>query len=91
MDCATNHIVDRVLHNAAMSKKTLKQIVIPVLVLVLLASASVTVHAATEEPVHAYTTVGDPMKTGFGYGLLALGAVAVVTFLTRYVADRVRR
>ena len=74
-----------------MSKYTAKQLITAAIVLVLLASASVTVHAATEEQVHAYTTTGSGVKTGFGYALLILGAIGVLTFLSRTVTDMRRR
>gem|GEM_PF-967734 len=78
------------LHNAAMSKNTVKQIVIPILVVILLAGASVSVHAATEDPVHAYTTTNSDVKAGFGYGLLVLGGIAVFTFLSRAFFTKTR-
>jgi len=80
-----------VLHNANMSKHTLKYVVFPILVVVLLAGTSVTVHASTDEPVHAYTTTASGVKAGFGYGLLALGVIAMLTFLSRTVWARTRR
>jgi hypothetical protein len=74
-----------------MSKNTVKQVVIPVLVVVLLAGASMTVHASTDEPVHAYTTTASGVKTGFGYGLLAVGVVAMLIFVSRSFMTRTRR
>jgi len=78
-------------HNAAMPKYTIKQLVIAAIVVVLLASASATVHASTGESTHAYTTTSSGVKTGFGLGLLALGAIALVTFLSRAIVDKARR
>lgn len=83
--------LDSVLHNAAMSKNTVKQVVIPVLVVVLLAGASMTAHASTDETVHAYTTTASGVKAGFGYGLLAVGVVAMLIFVSRSFMTRTRR
>ncbi|MBT4126340.1 MAG: hypothetical protein HOE43_08080 [Chloroflexi bacterium] len=74
-----------------MSKQTLKYVVFPILVVVLLASASITVHASTEDPIHAYTTTDSGVKVGFGYGLLALGGIALFTFLSRAILTKTRR
>ena len=87
----TKYALDRLVHNADMSKYTLRQLAIAIIGLVLLASASVTVHAATEEPVHAYTTIGSGVKVGFGYALLLFGAFGVLTFLSRAITDLKRR
>jgi len=86
----TKHKLDSVLHNAEMSKHTLKYVVFPILVVVLLAGASITVHASTEEHVHAYTTTASGVKAGFGYGLLAVGVIAMLTFLSRSIVTRTR-
>ena len=88
---STKYALDRVLHNADMSKHTLKYVVFPILIVILLASASVTVHASTEDPVHAYTTTASGVKTGFGYGLLVIGGLALFTFLSRAVFSKSRR
>jgi hypothetical protein len=74
-----------------MPKYTFKQIVIAAIVVILLAGASTSVRAATGEPGHAYTTTSSGVKAGFGFGLLALGAVGVVTFLSRSLVEKIRR
>ena len=79
------------LHNAGMSKYAVKQLFIAIVVVALLAGASATAQASTDEPVHAYTTTSSGVKAGFGYGLLALGSVAVITFLSRSVFGRAKR
>ena len=74
-----------------MSKYTVKQLVVAIVVVSLLVGASATTQASTEESVHAYTTTSSAVKAGFGYGLLALGAVAMITFLSRSMIRKTRR
>ncbi|MDP6056078.1 MAG: hypothetical protein QF590_04060 [Dehalococcoidia bacterium] len=74
-----------------MAKYTYKQIVIALIVVASVAGASATVHASTEEPVHAYTTSGSGVKAGFGFGLLVLGSLSMLLFLSRALIDRARK
>ena len=88
---ATNRLLDSIVHNAGMPKYTLKQLVIAAVVLILLASASATAHASADGTSHAYTTSSSGVKAGFGFGLLAFGGIAVLTFLSRAVVEKIRR
>ena len=74
-----------------MSKYSVKQLVIVIGVVALLIGASATAQASTDEPVHAYTTTSSGVKAGFGYGLLAIGGIAVLTFLSRSVLGKPKR
>jgi len=75
-----------VVHNAEMSKYTVKQLVIAIVVVALLTGAPATAQESTEESIHAYNTTSSSVKAGFWHGLLAM-----VTFLSRAMIGKSRR